>query len=108
MTEMPDVLSDRQRLRRLMRAFLLRAVVTLIVCAVLHLLGFRKYTCVLSGTSPFGTIRSLCGIVYIMFYGLAIVCVPVFLLAAVLARAAELVVSIGASHRDAASQMQTE
>ena len=73
-------------LRRLIRAFLSRAAVILIVFALLHLLGFRRYTCLISGTASFGLFQALCGSAYIVFYGLAVVGVPVFLLAAVLAR----------------------
>lgn len=108
MTEEPRCLTRRQRLRQLMRAFLLRVVVILVVCAVLHLLGFRKYTCVLSGTSPYGTIRSLCGVVYIMFYGLAVTCVPILLLATALAKAAEQIASVRARRSDSASPPQAE
>jgi len=86
--------SYRRWLRRLMRGFLLRVVLILGVFAALHLLGFRKYTCVLSGTSPFGAVKSLFGVVYIVFSGLAVVGVPVLLLATVLARVVEWIASI--------------
>ena len=75
-----------------MRAFLSRAVGILIMFAVLHLLGFRKYTCLISGTASFGYLRGLCGAAYIVFYGLSIVGVPVFLLASGLAKGIEWII----------------
>ena len=76
-------------LRRLIRAFLLRAAVILIVFALLHLLGFRKYTCLISGTASFGLFQALCGAAYIVLYGLAVVGVPVLLVASGLAKVIE-------------------
>jgi hypothetical protein len=76
-------------LRRLIRAFLLRAAVILVVFALLHLLGFRRYTCLISGTASFGYFQGVCGAAYIVFYGLAVVGIPVLLLASGLAKVIE-------------------
>jgi hypothetical protein len=81
----------RHHLQRLMRALFLRAVLIFVVFAILHILGFRKYTCVISGTASFGIFRTLCGVTYIVFYGLAIACAPVLLLASGLAKGVDLI-----------------
>ena len=57
-----------------------------IAFAMLHCLGVRRYTCLISGTASFGLFQGLCGSAYLVFYGLAVVGIPVLLLAAVLAR----------------------
>jgi hypothetical protein len=94
-------------LRRLTRAFLLRGAVILIVFALLHLLGFRKYTCLISATASFGLFQALCGSAYILFYGLAVVGIPVLLLASGLAKGLERCLAI-VKARSAAGEDQRD
>jgi TRAP-type C4-dicarboxylate transport system permease small subunit len=70
------------------RGLLLRALVVLAVFIALHLAGLREYTSIFSGTSPTDTIpgagdRAL-GLIYALFYLLAVVAVPVTVIAAAL------------------------
>lgn len=66
--------------------FLRRAALLSLVFLMVHLLGFRQYTCVLSGTASFGVLQQLGGALYLVFYGLFVILVPILLLAAGLAR----------------------
>lgn len=75
--------------RSLSRAFALRAAALCAAFLVAHLLGLRQYTSVLSGTAAFGFPQLLRGVVYITFYVLFVVWVPVLLIAAALARVVE-------------------
>ena len=56
---------------------------------IVHLLGFRQYTSVLSGTASFGTLRSAAGLAYLAAYFLFVVCAPILAIAAGLARAVD-------------------
>ena len=88
------------------RRFLRDAVVLSVLFLIAHLLGLRQYTSVLSGTASCGSLRRLGGIMYLTFYFLFVVCVPVLVIAAGLARALETVTGSGtptASREDAQS-----
>lgn len=76
--------------RSLAWAFLVRAGELSVVFLVAHLLGLKQYTAVLSGTAAFGVLQQLGGFVYIVFYGLFVVGVPVLLIAAALAKGLDL------------------
>ncbi|MBT7165291.1 MAG: hypothetical protein HN904_21105 [Victivallales bacterium] len=68
------------------RRFLRDAVVLSVLFLIAHLLGLRQYTSVLSGTASFGSLQRLGGVVYLALYSLFVVCVPVLVIAAGLAR----------------------
>ena len=51
---------------------------------VAHLLGFREYTNILSGTSQIEMWKMYCGMVYIILYVCFVGIVPIFLIAAAL------------------------
>ena len=69
------------------RRFLLGAGTMAVPFLIAHLLGLRQYTSVLSGTASFGTLQRVGGALYLALYGLFVVCVPVWVIAAGLARA---------------------
>ena len=66
------------------RPLLYRAALLTAMYLLVHLAGMRQYTSVLSGTASFGPLHRLFGVIYIVFYGLFVVCVPILLLAAAL------------------------
>ena len=75
--------SSRSRPRR----FLISALIVSLCFGATHLLGWREYTSVLSGTASFGTLPRLAGAIYAVFYTLFVVYVPILLIAAILAKA---------------------
>ena len=78
----------------LARALFVRAVLWSLAFGAAHLLGFRTYTSLLSGTSPYGTTQQVLGVVYILFYIGLVFLVPVLILAAVLIEGAAFVTGI--------------
>ena len=80
-------------LRPAIRGLLKRAALCALTFVLAHLLGFRSYTSLLSGTSSFGMCQSLCGVAYLVFYVGFVYVMPVLLIAACFLQA---VVLIGA------------
>ena len=82
--------ADRRR-KTVVRRFLLRAALWSLAFAAVHLLGFRQYTSILSGTASIDVLRGLCGVTYLLLYaGLAFL-VPVLVIAAGLLKAGEVI-----------------
>jgi len=69
--------------------FIACAILLSVIFFVLHLLGFRKYTSILSGTGSFSTWYQCCGVIYILFYICFVVIVPILLIASALIKAVE-------------------
>ncbi len=76
----------------LVRAFLLRAVLWCAAFGVAHLLGFRAYTSVLSGTSSQGIVQHTLGAAYIVLYVGLVCLVPVLLIGAALLKGGALAI----------------
>jgi hypothetical protein len=66
------------------RWFIVCAILLSAIFLSLHLLGFRKYTSILSGTGSFSTWYQCCGVVYILFYICFVGIVPILLIASAL------------------------
>jgi hypothetical protein len=64
------------------RGLLLRAALIAAVYAVLHLCGLRQDAAFLSGTPVGGTLATLGGITYVLFYFAAVVLAPILVIAA--------------------------
>jgi len=80
------------RLNPLVRAFLVRAVLWCVAFGAVHLLGFRIYTSLLSGTSSHGMVQQVLGVTYIVLYAGVVFLVPVLVIAAVLVQCAVLAI----------------
>ena len=78
----------------LARAFVVRAVLWAVAFGIAHLLGFKAYTAILSGTTPYGTVQHVLGLVYIVLYVGLVFLVPVLIIAAVLVKGAALAISV--------------
>jgi hypothetical protein len=76
--------------------FLHSAAVFSALFFAVHLLGFRQYTSILSGTSSFSFLKNTCGTVYLVLYIAVVVYVPILVIAAGLTKLLELAV---AKHR---------
>jgi len=66
--------------------FLHSAAVFAILFFAAHLLGFRQYTAILSGTSSFSFLKNICGLTYLVLYLAVVVYVPILIIAAALAK----------------------
>lgn len=64
------------------RGLLLRAALIAAVYAVLHLCGLRHDASFLSGTPVGGTLATLGGLTYVLFYFAAVVLAPILVIAA--------------------------
>ena len=64
------------------------AVVFSVFFLIVHGLGFREYTSILSGTCAFGWWEQRFGVVYILLYGCFVLIVPILLIAAALLKGA--------------------
>ena len=71
------------------RRFLTSALVVSLCFGLTHLLGWREFTSILSGTASFGALPRLAGVIYAVFYTLFVVYVPILLIAAGLSKAWE-------------------
>jgi len=67
--------------------FIACAVLLSAIFLALHLLRFRKYTSILSGTGSFSTWYQCCGVIYIFFYICFVVIVPILLIASTVIKA---------------------
>ena len=72
---------------RIIRGFLKRAVLWSLVFGLVHVLGFRAYTSLLSGTASFGIWQRLFGTTYLVLYVGFVILVPVLLIASGLLKA---------------------
>ncbi len=70
------------RLGPVIRELLLRVVLWSLLFGVVHMLGFRAYTSLLSGTADFGLLQRLFGAVYLVLYAVFVLLVPVLIIAA--------------------------
>ncbi len=66
------------------KRFIAYAILLSLLYMGAHLLGFREYTAVLSGTASFSKRHQFFGAFYIIFYMCFVVIVPVLLIASVL------------------------
>ncbi|MCK5797323.1 MAG: hypothetical protein KAI47_09075 [Deltaproteobacteria bacterium] len=70
------------------RGILTRAGIILLVFAALHLGGARDFTSIFSGTAPLGGVpgvgERLVGVLYLFFYLIAVVGVPILILTALI------------------------
>jgi hypothetical protein len=64
------------------RGLLLRAVLITGIYALLHLCGLRHSAAFLSGTPVGGTLATLGGLTYVLFYFMAVVLAPILVIAA--------------------------
>ena len=71
------------------RWFLIRAALLAILFAAAHVCGWRAYTSVLSGTASPDVVPALCGVLYIALYAGCVIVVPMFVIAALLLKAAD-------------------
>jgi len=78
-------------LRRIIRGFVKRAVLWSLAFCVAHLLGFRAYMSLLSGTAPLGQMERAFGATYLVLYVGFVFLVPVLLIAAGLLKGVELI-----------------
>ena len=69
-------------LRPYIRGFFIRAVLWSLAFGVVHLLGFRAYTSMLSGTGSVAILQRLAGAAYLLLYAGFVFLVPVLLIAA--------------------------
>ena len=70
----------------LARPLLMRAAILTLTFLILHLLGLRQYTSVLSGTATFSVVKQALGATYGVIYALFITLTPILLIAAALAK----------------------
>lgn len=75
--------------------FLAGAILFSVLFAAVHLLGFRTYTSILSGTGSLGTWEKLCGAAYIALYACFVILVPMRIIAAALLKGMEWVRGTG-------------
>ncbi len=61
------------------KRFTMYALVLTVLFACVHLLGFREYTSILSGTASFGTKYQYYGVLYLLLYICFVVIVPILL-----------------------------
>lgn len=66
------------------RRLVARALLLATLFALLHLLGWRRYAAVLSGTTAVDAAALLRGTAYVLFYGCAVFVSPVLALAAII------------------------
>ena len=66
------------------RWFIVCAILLSAIFLTLNLLGFRKYTSILSGTGSFSTWYQCCGVIYILFHISFVGIVPILLIASAL------------------------
>ena len=86
-----DMLSSRVlswHQRPVVRLLLRVVICTILFCAA-HLLGFRQYTALLSGTMEMDLTCRLCGAAYILLYAGMVLMVPIWLIAAAILAVAE-------------------
>jgi hypothetical protein len=66
---------------------MVRAIFLLVLFAILHAMGFREYTSIISGTSPTGTplqlLHVFIAILYAAFYFASVMLSPVLIIASV-------------------------
>jgi hypothetical protein len=86
-------------LRPYIRGFVKRAILWSLAFGVIHLLGLRAYTSMLSGTGSVAILERLAGAAYLLLYAGVVFLVPVLLIAAGLLKAVEL--TFGPSSRTA-------
>ncbi len=75
--------------RRPVPRLLLRAAICTVLFCVAHLLGFRQYTSLVSGTVPLNYTCRLCGVTYIIMYAGIVLVAPICLIAAAILAAME-------------------
>jgi len=80
----------RRRRRSVVYGLLERAIVLSLAFGAVHLLGFRAYTAMLSGTGSIALTHRLFGAAYLLLHACFVFLVPTLLLAAALLRAFEL------------------
>jgi amino acid permease len=86
-------ISDKDKKYRYARRFLHSAAVFSALFCVIHLLGFRQYTSILSGTASFSFIKNACGVIYLVLYIAVVVYVPILVIAAGLTKLMETAVA---------------
>lgn len=67
---------------KIARRLVVWAVLLALTFALVHALGFRAYTSILSGTGSCNDRETLCGLAYLTLYAVFVILVPVLLLAA--------------------------
>ena len=76
-----EVLRSDHPLGCIVRGFLKRAILWSLVFGLAHVLGFRAYASLLSGTASFGICQRLFGTTYLVLYVGFVILVPVLLIA---------------------------
>jgi hypothetical protein len=67
------------------------AILISIFFLVVHLLGFREYTSILSGTGSFNTWKQYYGTLYIILYNCFVLIVPILLIATTFLQCAKII-----------------
>lgn len=65
------------------KGFIARAVLIIVIYAVLELIGCREYVSFITGTTS-GIVYDIIGMTYFVFYSLAVFVAPIFIIGAVI------------------------
>ncbi len=65
------------------KRFVFYAITLSVLFTCTHMLGFREYTSVLSGTASFNAWSQYCGVLYLLLYLSFVVIIPILLISSI-------------------------